>query len=81
MLDPAASAGYARQLVSQHDYMKPESLRSVQSIELSLRAMRTHYPALIVYAGGRMSRHGYPGLGTEEEYMKYIRGELNELQK
>jgi hypothetical protein len=81
VLDPAASAGYARQLVSQHDYMKPESLRSAHSVELSLRAMRTHYPALIVYAGGRLSRHGYPGIGTEPEYTKYIRGELNELQK
>lgn|GEM_PF-5413423 len=81
VLDPAASAGYARQLVSQHSYMKPESLRSVQSIELSMRSMRTHYPALIVYANGRLARHGYPGLGTEEEYTKYIRGELNELQK
>lgn len=81
VLDPAASGGYARQLVSQHSYMRPESLRSVQSIELSLRSMRTHFPALIVYANGRLARHGYPGLGTAEEYTKYIRGELNELQK
>lgn len=81
ILDPSASAGYARQLVSQNSYMKPESLRSAQSLELSLRSMRTHFPALVVYANGRLSRHGYPGLGTEEEYAKYIRGELNELQK
>lgn len=81
VLDPAASAGYARQLIGQHSYMRPESLRSVQSIELALRSMGTHFPALIVYAGGRLSRFGYPGLGTELEYAKYIRGELNELQK
>ena len=81
VLDPAASGGLARQVISQNQYIRPDSLRSAQSLELSLRAMRTHYPALIVYAGGKLSRHGYPGLGTEQEYTKYIKGELHELQK
>lgn len=80
VLDPAASPGNARQIIAQHDYMKPESLRSAHSIELALRAMNTHYPALIVYANGKLSRHGYPGLGTVQEYTSYIRGELNDLQ-
>ena len=81
VLDPAASAGYARQVIAQNDHMKPDFVRSAHSLELALRSMRTHYPALLVYAKGRLARHGYPGVGTVEEYTKYIRGELNELQK
>lgn len=81
LLDPAANQNYAKQLASQFDYMKDDSLRSGQSIELALRAMRTHYPVLLIYANGQISRHGYPGLGTVEEYTKYIQGELHELEQ
>ena len=80
LLDPAANKDLANEIASKQAGMSTEYNRSVQSIEIGLRAMGTHYPVVLVYANGKVARYSYPGVGTEQEYLTYIQGQLNELQ-
>lgn len=81
--DPSASQAYAKNIVSQNKSLSlnTSAMQRAQSLELTLRSMNTHFPVAIVYAKGKIGRHGYPGVGTEAEYRKFVEAQLLEIAK
>lgn len=83
VVDPAASTDFAKNIVTQNRSLNVDmsSMQKAQSIELSMRSMNTHFPVTIVYAKGKLGRHGYPGIGTQAEYKKFVEAQLAEIAK
>ena len=77
--DPGASPDLIDGLVAAEPSLEPTMGRPVQSIELLFRDVNHHYPALLVFEDGRISRHVYPGVESPEKYASYILGQLAEL--
>ena len=77
--DAAATPELIDSLVAAEPSLTPDMARPVQSMELLYRNVNQHYPALLVYEGGRISRHVYPGVETPEKYASYILGQLEQL--
>ncbi len=71
VLDPAADLGLARSVARSHHWGN-EALRQNHSIELLARGTNLHYPALVVFAHGKLVNGMYPGWGPPANVEKYI---------
>ena len=68
ILDPVADTGAAARGVKQHA-LPPQSLRRIQSVELTYRGMLLHYPCVMVVRNGVVSGI-YPGLAPSERALE-----------
>lgn len=84
VVDPAANQLFTQKLASENRSLRLSAAsptHRAQSLELSFRAMNTHFPVLITYSKGKIARHAYPGVGTETEYSKIVTKQLAELAR
>jgi hypothetical protein len=82
-MDPAAKQSQidrimANSKVSQQ--LNASMLRPAHSLEVMMRGMDHHYPAIIVYANGRIGKGMLPGVATADGYAKFIKKQIAEIQ-
>ena len=76
ILDPNASLKQA-EVFARKNKIPKEGLKTDQSLELLYRGMGEHYPALAVYADGKLIGPVFPGYKNPERYKSFIQAQLN----
>jgi hypothetical protein len=79
-VDPTASASLIRSVVRGEPHLDDGMARPVHALELFFRNMNHHYPAVLVYSNGLISRHIYPGVETPDKYAQVIVGQIEALR-
>lgn len=80
VLDPHANEIIARRSATKNKW-DPETLRKIESLELFNRKMCTHFPAILLYARGKMVGPVYAGYKPEKTYRQFIQRHLTAIQK
>ena len=81
VVDPTVKDALVQGVLAKESVEMDASMgRSIQALDLLFRNMNQHYPAILVYANGKLARQIYPGVETLGKYKDVIRATIHELQ-
>lgn len=81
-VDPNANPDFVNRIVAKEPKLQrdPNSKYPATSIEFLFRRAGNHYPNVLVYSNGKLSRNTIPGRAEYAKYEKLITEALSELQ-
>lgn len=80
ILDPHADKKISLETAEKF-LLEESALRKLESVDLMLRGLGFHYPALVVFGNGKMNDYAIPGVKTSGEYQKLISRQLASLKE
>ncbi len=80
VLDPHADKKISNEMAVKFS-LNDAALKKLESVDLMLRGLGFHYPALVVFKNGKMNDFAIPGVKTSSEYQKLIARQLSSLKE
>lgn len=82
IVDPAAPRSLIKRVydAGNHD-LSSSDLRKMDSLEMMMRSMGQHFPAILVYGNGKIYRQIRFGVASEEKYQQFIEEAYEALRK
>ncbi len=79
-VDPNAQPALVDSIVAEEEGLDSTMTAPADALGLFLRQSNHHYPAMFVYADGKLSAHVFPGVETVDKYGAVIVGQIQSLR-
>jgi hypothetical protein len=79
-VDPTAQQPLVDAIIQREPLLDESMGQPMQALELVYRNVNHHYPAVLVYADGMISRYVHPGVEIDGKYVSVIKKRLEELR-